>query len=141
MPRSRSARRPLPALSSLGEEHIAEALPLIRRVRLLQETYATPIIADGIFNNTGGLWWDVLDSVARQDDHEVKIALNAFFDRLQSAGFNTEITYKLDSGETETLTAVDVCNHYASTWGDAGFWLGLAVGMQLGPEALKGGAR
>ena len=140
MSRSRSRSAKLPALLESDQEHLATALPDVRRLRTLQKAYAQPIIADGIFNSSGGVWWGILAVLAKADGREDKAALDAFFERLQSVGIDTKIPSRRtrDSGEADF--AIDVCNSYASAWGDAGFMLGLAVGMQLGPNALKGGA-
>jgi DNA-binding transcriptional ArsR family regulator len=40
-----------------------------------------------------------------------------------------------------TESAEDVLITHAASWGDTGFLLGLAVGMQLGPHAFDGGAK
>ncbi len=115
-------------------------LPDVRRVRSFQRAYAGPIIADGLFNSSGGLWWGILASLAKEDAREDKAALDALFERLRSTGIETRIHRRHPRAGDESDVAIDVCNSYASAWGDVGFMLGLAVGMQLGPHALKHGA-
>lgn len=139
MSRSRSHSSKLPALLESDQEHLVDALPEVRRLRTLQKAYAQPIIADGIFNSSGGVWWGILAVLAKEAAQDDKAALDSFFGRLQSVGIDTKIAPRTRRGKSETDFAIDVCNSYASSWGDAGFMLGLAVGMQLGPDALKGG--
>jgi hypothetical protein len=140
MSRSRSRPSKLPALLDSDQEHLSEALPEVRRLRTLQKAYAQPIIADGLFNSSGGVWWGILAVLAKEEARNDKVALDSFFERLQSVGIDTMIARHSRRGEAQSDFAIDVCNSYASAWGDSGFMLGLAVGMQLGPDALKGGA-
>jgi len=139
MSRRRSRPTDSPALLESDQETIATMLPDVRRVQTLQKAYAGPIIADGLFNSSGGLSWGILASLAKEDAREDKAALDALFERLRSAGIDTRIHRRKPRVGGESDFAIDLCNSYASTWGDVGFMLGIAVGMQLGPNALKSG--
>ncbi len=140
MSRSRSHPPKLPALLESDQDHLDTAMPAVRRLRMLQKAYAQPIIADGIFNSSGGVWWGILAVLAKEEARQDKAALDSFFQRLESVGIDTKIARPTRRGKSEADFAIDVCNSYAASWGDVGFMLGLAVGMQLGPAALQGGA-
>lgn len=138
MSRRHSRSRKLLTLLQSDEEELAVVQPQIQRVRALQRMYAGPIIAAGLFNTSRDLWSGILAAVAKQDGQDYKLALDVFFERLRSTGVDVNVPCRVGSTLTEADLMSDVCLSYASCWGDSGFILGLAVGMQLGPDALWG---
>jgi hypothetical protein len=140
------SRRPgrsqqLPELLLPDAETLAAVRPEIERIRTLQRLYAGPIIAAGLFNRSGDLWSGILAALAKRDGRDYKMALDAFFERLRSAAVDVTVPHRIGSSVDESDLVTDVCLSYAACWGDSGFALGLAVGMQLGPHGFEGGRR
>jgi hypothetical protein len=138
---SRRLSRPPELLQLLGsdEDDLARVMPQLRRLRTLQKAYAKPIIAAGIFTTSKDLWSGIVHVLAKEAARDDKRALDAFFERLRSAGVDIEVPHPLPGHPDLVDAASDVLLSYAGHWGDVGFLLGLAVGMQLGPYALSGG--
>ena len=112
------------------EEH-AYAKAHVREVLAIRERFATAIIASGIFNTTDELWTEVVGRTAEAEALPIHKALEPL-ERMRVAN-----PFK----KGETTSAGDVFGDLMSVYGDAGFLVGLAVGMQLGPHAFDGGAR
>ena len=140
MRRIRSRSQGLPALLGLDQDSWAEIQPQLRRLRALRKAYAKPIIAAGIFPISRDLWSGIVNVLAKEEAQHDKKALDRFFERLRAAGVDLDIPHTMPGHPDLVDIASDVVISYASHWGDAGFMLGLAVGMQLGPHAFEGGA-
>lgn len=106
-----SKQQTVPALAVRDEADYQTALAQVRVVRDLQHRYAAAIIGAGLFSNSE-LWSGILAVLAERE----------------------VARQKPESADDGPLTK-------AIAWGDAGFLLGLAVGMQLGPHAFDGGAK
>jgi hypothetical protein len=136
-----SAASGLPALAERNEEDFQVALTQVRAVRELQHRYAAAIIGAGLFSN-GELWTGIMAALAERDAAQSATALNDLFERLERATPGaTWIAAPTPDDSRHTESAEDVLVTHATAWGDAGFLLGLAVGMQLGPHAFDGGAK
>lgn len=111
----------------------------IREVLAIQQLFARPIIAAGIFNDNGDLWTDVISSVAKPKAAAIEAALIALFDRMESQAPGS--SWMTDPTDKRDVAAIDVVCDLYTRYADAGFLVGLAVGMQLGPHAFDGGER
>jgi hypothetical protein len=93
----------------------------VGEVLRLRQQYAAAIIAAGVLSDNE-IWLAVVETLAvpRAEDSLETVRTSVTAD-----------VHDIDG----VLTNIGVA------WGEAGFRLGLAVGMQLGPDALTGGAR
>ncbi len=114
----------------------------VQTVLSLRAKYASLLIAGGIFGDTTVVSEVIADVVKRMTDHDRRHeALNAIFTRAKDAGVEIRVPAKDCDDINEGDWGDEVMYHLMLQWGDAGFMLGLAVGMQLGPDAFTGGAR
>jgi len=107
---SRRLSRPLelPPLLGTDEDDLAKVTPQLRRLRALQKAYAKPIIAAGIFTTSKDLWSGIVQVLAMEAGRNDKRALDAFFERLQSAGVSTDIPRPSREDPNDTDVASDV---------------------------------
>ena len=139
MPKKHSPSIDLPALHSADQEAHDDIAQRVRTVRAIQQQYAAPIIAAGVFNNDDDRWTGLVGGLAEQQAVTSYTALTAWFQRLEKASPNsTRIPFPIFDFPKNDDFAADVLIAHASSWGDAGFLVGLAVGMQLGPHAFDG---
>ncbi len=133
--------RTFPPLAGADQDHHDELLEKIAQVRAIQRQYAAAVIGAGVFHtDTEPVehWSGVLGSLAEPAARQALNALNALFKRLEAAQpGSTSLSYPSDD-PIDRCAASDVVFAHAVAWGDAGFELGLAVGMQLGPHAFDG---
>lgn len=130
-----------PALCEADQKDHQRLERRLRQFRARHRPYVAAIIAAGVFGSDEA-WTGVLAALAETDAAESLAALNGLFDRLEKASpDSTRIAFPIADDPKHTDCAADVLTTHASRWGDAGFLLGLAVGMQLGPHALDGGVR
>jgi hypothetical protein len=106
----------------------------VREVRAIQQQFASAIIAAGVFNPHGELWTEVIGSVAASKAAPIEAALIAFFDRLESRAPGS--TRLIDPTDKHDAPVSDVLCSLSTAHADAGFLVGLAVGIQLGPHAF-----
>jgi hypothetical protein len=114
----------------------AEVLKKMRDVLRIQRRHAGHLIASGVFNDCDD-WTDVVDDVAAQRAEPVRAVFEELCNRLEAAApDSTKVPNVNSPGETEW--AYDLMIYYGTVYMDAGFSVGLAVGMQLGPHAFDG---
>lgn len=114
----------------------------VKRVRQLRAEVAAGIIAAGIFG--GEEVQDEIIGELMERDPEFRRrrqALKEILTRAKDAGVEIRIADKGTDEPSEGAWAEDVAFDLMLEWGQTGFLLGLAVGMQLGPHAFDGGAR
>jgi hypothetical protein len=136
--RPRSTR---PALAGADQTDHADLQRRLRQFRAQHQPYVATIIAAGVFSQNE-TWSGVLDALARVTTADSEKALNGLFDRLETASPESTriaIRYEPTDPADQTESAEDVLTTHESAWGEAGFLLGLAVGMQLGPHAFDCG--
>jgi hypothetical protein len=93
----------------------------VRELLHLRDRYAAAIIAAGVLA-----------------DHEIWLAV---VETLAAPGAEASLETVRTSVTADVHDIDGVLTNIGVAWGEAGFRLGLAVGMQLGPDALTGGAR
>ena len=128
---TRAPRLALPALAGTDQDDHRKMQPRLAYVRAIQQQYAATIIAAGVFG-ADPAWDGVIAALANASAVKSSRALVGLFDRLEKAAPG--------SSRIETTAAEDVLTEHESAWGEAGFLVGLAVGMQLGPKAFDGRA-
>jgi len=111
----------------------------IELVRTIQRKWAPAIIAAGVLNDDDP-WTDSLARFAAADPRvaSVERSLDEYF---KGADTDPLIADPLPDDASHESHVSDVAASRAFGWGDAGFLLGLAVGMLLGPHAFEGGVR
>jgi hypothetical protein len=113
-------------------------LDFLRQIRALQLEHVAAIIAAGVFSEFE-VWSEIAYPLAKQKAVESLTALEAFFARLEKAqADSTRIAFPLRDDPENKWPAEDVLINYGSDCIEAGFLVGLAVGMQLGPHAFDG---
>jgi hypothetical protein len=106
----------------------------IQQIRDLQ-VYVPHIIAAGVLEGD-----DAVETIAKTIGHEQLFAdaLVALGDRLEAAGIDATMPNPTRDDPESCSPLEDAMLSRAIEWGHAGYWLGLAVGMQLGPHAFDG---
>jgi hypothetical protein len=129
---SRTRPFSLPELSERSAEDIASVRTQLAQIEAIRKNWAPAIVASGLFSD---LQTNALNALATSDprDQEMDKHLDAFF---RQPGVDAPIPNPLPDDPTYTSYASDVAASRAFLWGDAGFLLGVAVGMQLGPHAF-----
>ena len=133
----------LPALAGADQDDHRELQPRLDYVRAIQQQYAATIIAAGVFGSNPA-WDGVLSALANANAVTSSRALVGLFDRLEKAAEGSTrlaVRWLPTDPAHETTAAEDVLTEHEIAWGEAGFLLGLAVGIQLGPHALDGVAK
>jgi hypothetical protein len=111
----------LSALMQSDREDHQQMRARVAEMLRLREQYAAAIIAAGVLADHE-VWLAVVETLAAPDAEPSLGTVRA--------------SVRPDAHDIDgLLTNIGVA------WGEAGFKLGLAVGMQLGPDALTGGAR
>jgi hypothetical protein len=125
----------LPPLLLGGDaEHVAFVLAQIARIRAIQREWAPAIIAQGVFTDSP----DAAIAALASADPFVAEAERRLEDFFEHAGHNERIPFPLKGDPDHQDWAADVAGTRAYGWGDAGFLVGLAVGMMLSPHAFGG---
>jgi hypothetical protein len=142
---SKQQKKKAPALPALaGDDHKDHQwyLAKVRAMREIQHRYAAAIIAAGVFSDCGEHWSGILCALAERDTAGSSAALYGLLRRLEDeTPGSTRIAAPGPGAPHNIESAEDVLITHAASWGDTGFLLGLAVGMQLGPHAFDGGGR
>lgn len=132
---SRSTLPRVPALLESDRRDHDDVLARVQRIRQLQQEYAAAIIGAGIFSNDEQ-WTAAIGTLAEPLAAEAIRALLALMPP------DARIPVPLDDDPDSTQTPDGLLMTIANAWGDAGFEVGLAVGMQLGSYAFDtGGAK
>jgi hypothetical protein len=124
-----------PTLSLPSDDTCSKQIALVNAIR---HHHAARIIAAGLFSDQE-LWTDLASSIGESEAKKPYEALCA------ALGPATQVPDPHRPGDT--AFAVDVLTSLYTAYLDAGFLVGLAVGLQLGPHAFdtaaqsKGGAR
>lgn len=118
----------LPPLARSDQEDRRKTIRRLGFVNTIREQHAAAIIAHGLFTEHTELWSGVAMPIARQADEDdgLREKLKAICDRTDNTDGQVDVA--------------EVVAHIQINALDAGFLVGLAVGMQLGPDAF-GGAR
>jgi hypothetical protein len=64
--------------------------------------------------------------------------IEAFLSHAEAAGLDLRVSAPSTDSPEDTVHVADLVDDYSYAWGRAGYLLGLAVGMQLGPHAFDG---
>jgi hypothetical protein len=107
---------------------IADTLTKIREIQTIRQQHAAALVAVGIFSDDEG-WTDLAGRLAEPKAKRTTAALEAWLGK--------EYVPNPD-GSTQTIAKSDLLCQLYSCYLDAGFLVGIAVGMQLGPHAFDG---
>ena len=133
-------RNPSPAREGVQKEapmEIADALTQIREIQTIRQRHAAAIIAAGLFSDSEQ-WTDVAATLGEPEAKPTSEALAA----LLGAGRVSN-----PNDPSHTIAKSDLLCQLYTPYLEAGFLVGVAVGMQLGPhvfdgvETMKGRAR
>jgi hypothetical protein len=106
----------------------ANALKKIREFQTIRQRYAPTIIATGVFSDYEE-WTEIASGIGESKATKTSRALEGLLGK--------EYVPNPDR-PTETIAKVDLLAQLWTPYLDAGFLVGLAVGMQLGPHAFDG---
>jgi hypothetical protein len=110
----------------------------MRQVLHIQRAHAADLIASGIFSGRDE-WGGVIEDVAKPEAAATDAALVALFERLEAIEpGSTQLPNPQNPNDGFDMAAIDVVTMHFTAYMDAGFYVGLAVGMQLGPHAFDG---
>ena len=138
MPRTKSDQLP---------KYPSERAPMLKKAKYiesLRRAHATAAIGSGILDTSSVSYWEeVLYRLAEPRTEKAKNAMLDIFERLeQLAPDATKIPMPRSDVPDNFEWAEDVIQQMLTDWADAGFYLGVAIGMQLGPHAFdQGGGR
>lgn len=121
-------------LSGRGTENLRNLEQRIERIKALRRRFAAALIADGL---DGELLTEVMGAITEAD--ESIASTEAVIDRHFEAHpeQDTRLLFPgLKGVEDREEHVWDRAKSFAYWWGDRGFELGVAVGMQLGPHAF-----
>jgi hypothetical protein len=107
---------------------IADALKQIRDIQTIRQQHAAALVAVGIFSDNEE-WTEVAGGLAAPKAKRTAAALEAWL--------GNEYVPNPD-GSKQTIAKSDLLCQLYSHYLDAGFLVGVAVGMQLGPHAFDG---
>lgn len=122
-----------------SKEDFAYAEECIQELQAIRRKYAAAIIAAGIFNSSGELWTEVIGTIAARRAEPFSATLDELFQACERSFPGS--TQLINPTTKKKDAAVDLLCELYTPYMDAGFLVGLAVGMQLGPNALDGGVR
>jgi hypothetical protein len=134
---STTARNPFVNACPPGDaEDLDKMATFVQRVRHIREAFVAQIIAAGIVEGD-----DFVEAVVQVTGHEAFYHehISALAKRVEEAGIDGRIPSPILDDVDSWFD--DAMLSRAIEWGYAGYLLGLAVGMQLGPDAFNGGAR
>ena len=132
---------PMPSAAvNIRNERRRHLAPL-REIEALRRVHAQAIIAGGLFPDTSPYWQSVLYRLAEEHTAQERAALTATLVRLEEVHGDAMRLPERGAGRIAGDWASDAIVVIAGEWADRGFYLGLAVGMQLGSRVLDGGAR
>jgi len=133
---SATARR---VFSENDPDDQTKARQWLDQLAAIREYIAPLVIAKGL--HEGDDWvWPVAEFLGQMD---ILNEIQALEDRLHHVytDVDTTVPSPLEGSPDHRDPLGDAAVSLGIAFGNAGYLLGLAVGMQLGPDALKGGAR
>lgn len=127
---------PVSKVKDFDAEERQYAAAKMAEVRHIRQRFAADIIAKGIFTSDD-LQTEVISTIA-DADADIAAALKSLSSFFERPGVDRQISCPLEDDAKHTDWASDVATGLTYKWGEAGFLVGLAVGMQLGPHAFDG---
>jgi hypothetical protein len=127
----------LPSLAGADQQEHDTYLSRLARVQAIRRQHAAAIIAAGVFSDTTEHWTAVMSALAEEATGETRKVLDAFVQKIEAMSPEAvQVPWPEDYDPTATTSVDNVILHHATLYADAGFLVGLAVGMQLGPQAF-----
>ena len=141
-PKTRSSdRAPKPQMWGADWDDAKRANDILKEIERLRRRHAAAIIACGLTDDGGPHWEDVLYSLAEDRTAKDRAELRAVLEQLERIAPDSTRLGTVREGRSQPESADECIAGLLSAWADIGFYLGVAVGQQLGPHAFDRGVR